>query len=187
MPAPHRSHPDAPLLRIGAHLARFDYFLTEIRLKGSAYGAWCVYDGGGGTFEMGSFSDPKPGRTVQVFEGFGEFLRRVEWTQTDVDRAIIGALKEAEQPIRPGDATHTALDRFLAGETREVREARYAAALRATPREVKRALLEQWERNAAESRVCVLASREAIESANRELCGRELAVEEIRFLDTPKG
>lgn len=186
MPAPHRSHPDAALLRVGAHLARFDYFLTEIRLKGSAYGAWCVYNGSLGTFELGSFRDPKPGRTLQVFEGFRDFVSKAEWSQTDVDRAIIGVLKEAEQPIRPGEATHQALDRYVMGETREIREARYAAALRATPREVKRALLEMIDANAAESRVCVLAGREAIENANRENPGRELAVEEIKFLDTPK-
>jgi Zn-dependent M16 (insulinase) family peptidase len=186
MPAPHRSHPDAPLLRIGAHLARFDYFLTEIRLKGSAYGAGCAYNGAAQTFELGSFRDPKPGRTLQVFAGFRDFVRRTDWSQTDVDRAIIGALKEAEQPIRPGEATHLALDRHVSGETRELREARYAAALRATPREVKRALLEQLEANEAESRVCVLAGREMIESANRENPGRELSLEEINFLDTPK-
>ena len=186
MPAPHRSHPDAALLRIGAHIARFDYFLAEIRLKGSAYGAWCTYNGSAGTFELGSFRDPKPGRTLQVFDGFRDFVNKAEWSQTDVDRAIIGTLKEAEQPIRPGEATHMALDRYVMGETPQLREERYAAALRATPREVKRALTEMLDANAPQSRVCVLAGRDAIETANRENPGRELAVEEIKFLDTPK-
>ena len=46
--------------------------------------------------------------------------------------AIIGGLKEAERPIRPGDATGTALTRYVRGDTDEHRDQRYAATLRAT-------------------------------------------------------
>ncbi len=44
MPAPHLAHADVPLFQLGAYLARYDYFLPEIRFKGNAYGGGAGYD-----------------------------------------------------------------------------------------------------------------------------------------------
>ncbi len=46
MPAPHFSHPDEPLLQLGAHIVGLDFFMSEIRFRGNAYGAFCSYDPG---------------------------------------------------------------------------------------------------------------------------------------------
>jgi len=179
MPGPTPAHPDLPLFRLGAYLARFDLLLTEIRLKGNAYGAGAADDDFLGVFHMFSYSDPHVVETLRVFDGLRDFVHRAPWTQADVDRAIIGSARDAERPIRPGEATTTALVRHMRGDTNEMRERRYATMLRATPVEVKRAFLDHLDANETRAAVCVVSSREKLEEANRALGERALSVREI--------
>ena len=178
MPAPHYSHPDSTLLTIGAHLVRLDYILSEIRFKGNAYGAGFTYSSSDAVLCQSSFRDPHVARTINVFEQTVDYVKGVEWTQTDIDRAIIATAKDAERPIRPSHAASSALSQHLAGQTREMREARYAQLRRATPGEVKRALLQLLEENAAKASVCAVSSREKLEAANHELA-QPLVIEDI--------
>ena len=179
LPAPHASHPDQTLLTLGAHIVRLDYIMNEIRFKGNAYGAWFTYSPLGRSLYLGSYSDPHISRTLQVFNGVTDFVRGTQWTQTDIDRAIIATAKNDEQPIRPNEATSDALHRHLTGLTPEKREERYARLKTGTPRSVKRALLELLESNLSRGAVCVVSSREKLETANQELADSPLAIEDI--------
>jgi len=179
IPAPHYSHPDEPLLALAAHLISFEYMLNEVRLKGNAYGAWCRYDAFGQVMALGSYSDPHVARTLHVFEGVRDYVRQADWTQTDVERAIIATAKKGETPIRPGSATGLALSRHLAGLTRELREQRLARILGATVDKVKRAALTALDANWDRSAVCVVSSREKLEEANRQAPARALAIRDI--------
>ncbi len=178
VPAPHYSHPDSTLLRIGAHIIRLDYIMSEIRFKGNAYGAWFTYNPFDAQLYQASYRDPHIARTLNVFEQTVEYVKQVDWTQTDIDRAIIATAKDGEKPIRPSQAASSALSQHLAGQTREMREERYARLCRATPAEVKRVLLELLEENRDNAAVCVVSSREKLEAANRELA-KPLAIEDI--------
>ena len=178
MPAPHYSHPDSTLLTIGAHLVRLDYILSEIRFKGNAYGARFTYSPSDAVLCQSSFRDPHVARTINVFEQTVDYVKGVEWTQTDIDRAIIATAKDAERPIRPSHAASSALSQHLAGQTREMREERYAQLRLATPGEVKRALLQLLEGNADKASVCAVSSREKLEAANHELA-QPLVIEDI--------
>ncbi len=177
-PAPHFSHPDAHLLTIAAHLLNFDYLISEVRLKGNAYGAWCRYDGPAGLLKLGSFSDPHPARTLGVFERLPDYARGVDWSQDDVDRAIIGTARSDERPIRPEEATSLALRRHRMGITRAIREERYQRLLGVTGADAKRAFLDMLHGYDRQSAVCVLASRPELEAAGRDL-PRPLAIEDI--------
>jgi Zn-dependent M16 (insulinase) family peptidase len=179
MPAPPPSHPDAPLLALGAWLLRFDYCLPEIRLKGNAYHAGAQYDDAFGLFKLFSGEDPRLVETLEVFERVGDFVRKAPWTQADIDRAIIGASKDADPPLRPAEATGLALTRHVRGDTDECRDRRYEARLQATPAEVRRALLEHLEAGAPRAAVCVVSSRDRLEAANRLLGPRALAIADI--------
>ena len=178
MPAPHYSHPDSTLLSIGAHILRLDYIMSEIRFKGNAYGAWFTYSPLDGHLYQASYRDPHVARTLNVFAQTVDYVKQVEWTQTDIDRAIIATAKTAEKPIRPSQAVSESLSQHLTGQTREMREERYAQLRRATPAEVKRALLELLEENRDQAAVCVVSSREKLEAANSELA-QPLAIEDI--------
>ena len=178
MPAPHYSDPDSTLLTIGAHLIRLDYILSEIRFKGNAYGARFTYSPYDAVLCQSSYRDPHVARTINVFEQTVDYVKQVEWTQTDIDRAIIATAKDGEKPIRPSQAASDALSQHLVGQTREMREERYAKLRRATPAEVKRALLQLLEENRDKAAVCAVSSREKLEAANSELA-QPLVIEDI--------
>ena len=116
--------------------------------------------------------------TVNVFDQTVDYVKQVEWTQIDIDRAIIATAKDGEKPIRPSQATSDALRQHLVGQTRDMREERYAQLRRATPAEVKRALLHLLEGSGDKAAVCVVSSREKLEAANNELA-QPLVIEDI--------
>ena len=180
-PAPDYSAPDSPLLAVGVHLLTTQYVRPEIRFRGAAYGGSCVYDAVGGELALLSWQDPNVARTLGVFAAAREHADGAGWTQEDVDRAIISTLKDGERPIRPGEATGMALQRHLAGLTPEMRDARHAATLAATPQGVRRALVAALEGGAAQAALCVFASRSKLEEANREL-GAAAALEVSELL-----
>jgi Zn-dependent M16 (insulinase) family peptidase len=179
IPAPHTSHADSMLLKLGARIISLDYLLNEIRFKGNAYGAWCNYSGLDREVEFGSYRDPHVARTLDVFAGVLDYVRKADWTQTDVDRAIIGTAKNYEKPIRPMDATKNALHRHLTGQTPENREQRFEQILSATVKEVKRATLELLDIYFEKSAVCVVSSQAKLEEANRLMEGGKLMIKDI--------
>ncbi|HET6383286.1 MAG TPA: insulinase family protein [Armatimonadota bacterium] len=179
MPAPHSSHPDAPLLAVGSRLLSMDYMLEEVRVKGGAYGGGCGHSGGDRTWNFYSFRDPWVKRTLDTFDGAADFARKADWTQIDVDRAIIGTAKGAERPIRPADATGTALARYVSGDTPELRKQRHVALLEATPPSIKRALADLFETGSPHARTCVVSSRAKLEQANVENLAPSLVIEDV--------
>ena len=179
IPTPHYSHPDRTPLMVGAHLVRLEYIMNEIRFRGNAYGAMFNYSPLGSTLTLGSYRDPHISRTLEVFSGVSDYIRKVEWTQTDIDRAIIATAKQFERPIRPEVATSQALYRHLIGQTPEIREQYYDELLSVTPQEVKRALLDLLENNFAKGAICVVSSRERLEAANKEMSNQQLIIEDI--------
>jgi Zn-dependent M16 (insulinase) family peptidase len=179
MPAPHLAHPDVPLFQLGVYLAVFDYFLPEIRFKGNAYGANARYDDALGTLSLCSSQDPNIVETLAIFDRLRDYIAAQQWSQTDIDRAIIGRAKETVVPIRPAWATAIALMRHVRGDTDELREARYAAALRATPESVKETMLRVLDGNEPRSAICVVSSREKLNEANERLGDHRLTVSDI--------
>ncbi|MBT3294271.1 MAG: hypothetical protein HN919_01025 [Verrucomicrobia bacterium] len=179
MPAPHVSHPDEPLLAVACHMVQMEYILNEIRFKGNAYGARFNHNPFQGQITMGSYNDPHVTRTLDVFAGVQAFVEAADWSQTDIDRAIIATAKNLERPIRPAAATSDALQRHVAGITPEVRAGRFACLKQATPAEAKRAMLEALTAGTPQAATCVVASRQKLEEANRERPDRPLAISDI--------
>lgn len=179
MNAPRLTHPRSAALLIGAHMVRFDYFLSEIRLKGNAYGAGFSYNPLAGILLMSSFRDPHVVRTLEIFNKTPDYIRATAWTQADIDRAIIGTAKGDEKPLRPGEVTGEALARHLQGVTPELRESFYEARLGVTPEAARAALLETLEAGLPASPLCVLSSREKLEDANKTLGGQALAISDV--------
>ena len=64
------------------------------------------------------------------------------------------------------------------GQTREIVEERYDQLRRATPKAVKRALLEVLEGNRDKASICVVASREKLEAENQKM-DQPLHIEDI--------
>ncbi len=178
IPAPHYSHPDSVLLSIGAYIIDLDYIMTEVRLKGNAYLGVFKYNPFDATICQGSYFGPHVARSLNVFEQTADYIKQVEWTQTDIDRAIIGTASDYHQTVRPSEASTDALAHYLTGQTHEMIEERYAQFRCATPKEVKRALLQVLEENRDKASICVVASREKLEAENQKMA-QPLEVEDI--------
>ena len=169
MPAPHYSHPDSELLTIGSHILENDYMYPEIRLKGNAYGCYISYNPFESMIYQGSQYDPHIVRTLDVFAQTVDYVKQVKWTQTDIDRAIIAKSTDYQKTARPSHASAEALTHYLAGQTREMFEERYDQLHSATPKAVKRALLQAFEQNQDKSAICVVASPEKLEAENQKM------------------
>ena len=178
MPAPYYSHIDSALLTIGSHILMFDYILPEIRLKGNAYYCFFSYNPFESLIYQGSHFDPHVARTLNVFAQTADYIKQIEWTQTDIDKAIIATASDYQKTVRPGQASTDALTHYLTGQTREIIEERYAQLRRATPKAVKRALLQTLERNRDKASICVLASREKLEADNQKMA-QPLRIEDL--------
>ena len=179
LPAPHLGAPQTAALSVARLLLSRGYMWEEIRIKGGAYGAGVSWSGLEQGFTFWSYRDPWIHKTLDVYKGLVEHVKAAEWTQADIDRAIIGTAKEGERPIRPAAATGTALWRHTHGDTNELREARHAAVLQVTPQAVKEAVLDVLEKGWPNSRVCVTSSRAKLEKANEERPAEALTIEEI--------
>jgi hypothetical protein len=179
MPARHISHPDGPRLAVACRLLSLGYVLEEVRFKGTAYGGGCAYNGAAGLWTFHSYRDPWVNRTLDVYSGALNYVRTADWSRADVDRSIIGTAKEGERPIRPPQATGTALWRYLTGETPQRRDERHSTMLGVTLSDVRRLLIEQLEDNAKSAAVCVVSSRQKLEEANAQRPEQVLQIRDI--------
>ena len=168
LPAPPATDPAEAPLRVGAHLIRMDYLLPEVRFKGNAYGASFSYDPRASRAAFGSYRDPHVARTLGVFDATDRYVADADWSQLDIDRAIIATAKDDFRPVRPSQATGAALQRHLGGTTPELQQRRYESLRRVTPRAVKEALADLLAPSEQTS-VCVVSSRQKLEQANQEL------------------
>ena len=178
MPAPHYSHADSSLLTVGANIVAYDYAFKEIRLKGNAYYGWFAYNAFEGRIYHDSFADPHIARTLDVFSRTADYVRNSEWTQTDIDHAIISRAGDFQKTLRPSQAASDALANHLTGQTQEVIEEKYDQLRSATPEEVKRAMLQVLEERRDKASVCVVASREKLEAENKKMAN-PLRIEDI--------
>ena len=178
MPAPHYAHPDSELLTIGSHILENDYMLPEIRFKGNAYGFSFSYNAFEPMLYQGSQFDPHVARTLDVFAQTVDYVKQTEWTQIDIDRAIIAKSSDYLQTVRPNQASTDAIWHYVKGQTREVVDEKYAQLRRATPKEVQRALLQLFEENQDKASICVIASREKLEVENKKM-DQPLEIEDI--------
>ncbi len=178
IPAPHYSHPDSVLLTIGSHIISNDYMMPEIRLKGNAYGFAFSYNPFESLIYQGSERDPHVARTLDVFARTIDYVKQTEWTQVDIDRAIIAKSSGYLQSIRPNQASSRALSHYLEGQTNDIIEEKYAQLRLATPKEVQRALIEVLEENQDKAAICVIASREKLEAENQKM-DQPLEIEDI--------
>ena len=178
-PAPHFSEATAPFLTLAAHLLELGYLLSEIRLKGNAYGAGCSYDSLGQTLSFYSYQDPHINQTLEVFNSIAKYIQTVDWKQEDIERAIIATTQQDSPVLRPELATSLALNRYLTGQTAVVREQRYEQTLKATVKQVKQAFLDVLAQGSERRAVCVMSSRSKLESANRQMLEKPLVIRDI--------
>ena len=118
--APSYLNPSAPYLMLSTFLMENLYLHSQIREKGGAYGAGANYHNG--AFYFYTYRDPQIQNSLEAFKTAIQKIAEGHFTQSKLEEAIRGALRDIEEPISPGSkAIHTF---FLekTGYTKELRQ-----------------------------------------------------------------
>ncbi|HEX8478380.1 MAG TPA: insulinase family protein [Telluria sp.] len=104
-PAPRVGHPDAPVLAVAAELMGAALLHQALREKGGAYGGFASYSSEGGMFSMSTFRDPRLAATYADFATALHAIAHDDFTDEQVEEAIISVIKGLDKPLSPyGDA-----------------------------------------------------------------------------------
>ncbi len=162
-------HEDAPALAVIAKLLRSLYLHREIREKGGAYGGFAIYNHEDGLFSFGSYRDPHIQRTIGVYAGVGDFITSGDYTEKDIQEAILQVCSEIDRPDPPGPAARKAFYRKLVGledDQRQQFKERLLALNRTTVRAAATRYLGRLE---GQTTTAVISSQEMLRKANQEM------------------
>ena len=115
---------------------------------------------------------------LAFIHGVRDWVQAQNWTADDLERALLGNVKDAVPAIRPAAATGEALNRHRRGETAAMRAANYRQRLDASPEVVKGTLLDYLGEVTPQGTTAVAGSRAALERANAERTA-PLVIEEM--------
>ncbi len=101
---------------------RGSYLWEKVRVQGGAYGGFAVFDQQSGNFNFLSYRDPNLDQTLQAFDQTADYLRKLELSESELTKAIIGAIGEVDAYQLPDAKGYTALIRYLLGITDEERQ-----------------------------------------------------------------
>lgn len=150
----------------------------HVRVQGGAYGGFGQFDHRSGVFTFLSYRDPNLLKTLEIYDQTAQFLTRLELSQAELTKSIIGAIGEMDSYQLPDAKGFTSLVRYLVGDTDERRQLYRAQVLGATQSDFH-TLGEVLEKAAQVGQVVVMGSQDAIHEAN---AGRPGWLEEIKAL-----
>ncbi len=138
--APSYLDPSAPYLLLSTFLMENLYLHSQIREKGGAYGAGANYHNG--SFYFYSYRDPQIKDSLEAFKTAITKIAEGHFTQSKLEEAIRGALRDIEEPLSPGGkGIHTF---FLekTGYTKEIRQKFKDKLLSASKEHISQAVKE---------------------------------------------
>jgi len=121
---------------VSRHL-RTSWLWDKIRVVGGAYGAMNSYNPTTGMFKYVSYRDPNLMGTLQTYDETPEFLRKAakEMTPTTLANAVIGMIGDMDAPMSPDQKGFTSMDRWLTGNSDEMRQERRDQVLGTTAKD----------------------------------------------------
>lgn len=161
---------------LGAAMVIVRYLRTawlwdQVRVKGGAYGAFCLFDALGKGLTMVSYRDPHIGRTLDAFDASAGYLRALKPSEEELNKAVVGAVGDLDAHLLPDARGHMSLRRHLTGQDEAFRQQIRDEVLACGAREFE-AFAEVLESLAARGRVVVMAGEPALDMAGPELAGR---------------
>jgi presequence protease len=148
------------------NLVRTGYLWEKIRVQGGAYGAFCRFNQHSGVYSFLSYRDPNLVNTLDVYDRTAEYLRTLSLSQDELTKNIIGAVGHLDSYQLPDAKGHTSMVRYLIGETDEQRQQFRDEVLGTTVADFH-AFADVLTAVAAQGRIVVLGSQDAIQAANQ--------------------
>ena len=160
---------DDPLwapLNVYSELLGEGFLQDEIRMAGGAYGGTCGFYPGSRLFQMVSYRDPSPQKTLDVF---GRAVGRVErWNEAQLTGAIVACIR-GDVPLHASENCHVALVRELIGLSDDDRRKRREQLLAVRLPQVRQAAEALQAAAAAGWNDCVIGERRRILALGGEL------------------
>ncbi len=161
----HKLHGSYPVV---AGYLNTTWLWDMIRLQGGAYGAFNLLDNLSGVFAYVTYRDPNVLKTLSIFDESGDFLRKLQLSDQELTKSIIGAIGRRDQYRLPDAKGFTSLKRILSGVTDEYRQ-RIRNEVLATNASDFASFGEVLDSVARAGRVIVLGSEDAIKETNAEM------------------
>ncbi|MCX8043381.1 MAG: insulinase family protein [Desulfobacterota bacterium] len=155
-------------IQVMTHLVRTNWLWDKIRVQGGAYGAFCTFDRMSGTLLLVSYRDPHLLETLAVFDRTADFLRTTALDTKQIERSIIGTIGDIDQPLLPDAQGLLSLQRFLNGNTDELRQKMRDEILATSPDDL-RSLATVLDKLRDRGSIAVLGSPEKLQEAKRAL------------------
>ena len=137
----------------------------QIRVKGGAYGSFCLFDRHSGALTFVSYRDPNISETIDVYDRAARFLREIKLPDTELTKGIIGAIGDMDTYLLPDSQGYASMIRHLTGDTVDVRQQMREEIL-TTESSHFREFGNLIERVKEEGIVKILGSQAAIEEAS---------------------
>lgn len=144
---------------------RMTYLWEKIRVQGGAYGAFNAFDKRSGVYSFLSYRDPNLIATLDHYDRAADFLRRVDLTEDELTKGIIGAISNIDAYRLPDAKGYTSMIWHLLGESDESRQ-QYREQVLSTTEADFRAFAEVLAEATGQGQVVVLGSAEAITAVN---------------------
>ena len=94
----------------------------KIRVQGGAYGGICDFDQQSGTFSFASYRDPNLEASIEIYKKTGDYLKNIKLNESELTRAIIGAIGQLDAYMLPDLKGYTNIKRKLTGYTDQKRQ-----------------------------------------------------------------
>jgi presequence protease len=156
--------PSGAALVVVKHL-RTTWLWEKVRVQGGAYCGFCVLDHRSGSFTFLSYRDPNLLETLDIYDQTPAFLKRAEPDQAELVRNIIGTIGDIDAYQLPDAKGFTSMQRYLAGETDEIRQRRRDEILGASVADF-RVFADALADLTAHGQVVVLGSEQAIRAVD---------------------
>jgi Zn-dependent M16 (insulinase) family peptidase len=172
-------HKDAPALAVISKILRSMYLHREIREKGGAYGGFAVYNSEDGLFSFASYRDPHILSTLKVFDRAVDFIRSGDYSEDDINEAILQICSDIDKPDAPGAAARKAFYREIISLSDEARQDYKERILVLTRKQVVRTAEKYFDpRNHAKA-VVVISGEQQLKAANQNLSSQPLELYRI--------
>jgi Zn-dependent M16 (insulinase) family peptidase len=155
------------------------YLHREIREKGGAYGGFALYSPEDGLFSFASYRDPHIISTLNAFDNAAAFIRSGNFSDEDVNEAVLQVCSEIDKPDPPGPAARKAFYRQIVSLTDEMRIRFKTELLSLTRRKVMRVAEKYFAGKDTQKAVAVISGEDKLNAANEKLAGSPLKLYRI--------
>ncbi len=149
---------------VAGHYLRTSWLWDRVRVRGGAYGAFCVLDRFSGVMTFASYRDPNFLETLEVFDASGRFLSDHEMSGEELNKSVIGVIGDLDRHMLPDAKGFASLTRYLTGDDDRHRQELREQVLATSAADVRR-LGEFLRGFKDQGLVKVIASRDTIERA----------------------